>query len=895
MLKRCVCLLLVISASAAAETGVSGVVLDARTGEPLIEAGVKALSAGGVEVRTDVDGRFVLPLPEGLHELRVYYELYSSRRLTGVQVRAGQTTPVTVKLDSDEGAVQVVEVEVKADRRSERSLLAERRKATEVSDAVSSQEIARTPDSSAADAVKRVVSATVVGGKYVLLRGLGGRYAQTLLNGALLPSPEPDEPSVPLDLFPSSLLANMQVVKSYAPELPGTFGGGALLIETQSYPERFELKPRISTAVNSESTFRTRLTHRGGSGIPAAVPEDGPAYRLGDERMAEIGRSFENAWSPNSTRSLPSINAGVSMGDTLQLEGKTLGYLAMVGFNRAESVQLAEVGDASLGAANALGYEERGVVTTGGSTEWLSGLLNLGYRLDSASEVSLLSLYTRGEESATQRIAGFDQSASEDFEGTRLQLVSRALLFNQVRGFHRLRDAGDLELRWQANLSRVDRSEPDTRDVTYFVDPDGARRFKNQPASGARFFSQLGETSGGGSLGAQLPLGALTLRSGLSGQLSRRAFEARRFRFHLADTEEGAQLIPLPTEELFAPEHLGSGVRFEERTLLNDSYQGVLALWGAYLNAEVKLSEALRLVAGARYEGSRQGVSGRSPFDITSARPLEARRTSHELLPAASLVWSPSPAFNLRGGYSYTLARPSFRELAPFLFYDFARRRAVVGNPQLANTRIHHADLRAEWFFNESDVFAVSAFGKALRAPIERTLFSGGEMITFANAAGATMIGAELEARTSLGRISRPLDAVKLGANLTLSRSQVTLDQEARRAATRASRPMQGQSPYVANFSLGYAHPGGAWEITSLYNVAGPRISEVGLQGNPDIVELPFHRLDLVAATSLRSGLQLKASLSNLLDSPLRLDQGGLTSLSYRPGRAFSVQLGWSL
>ena len=139
---------------------------------------------------------------------------------------------------------ETIEIVDTIDTRRESAVLAVRRAAATVSDAVSSQEIARTPDSNAGDAMKRVVAVSVVDGKYVALRGLEGRYVTTLLNGVLLPSPEPDRNAVPLDLFPTNLLVDDDRLKSYSPDLPGQFGGGTLSIDTSSFPTSFEMQAR---------------------------------------------------------------------------------------------------------------------------------------------------------------------------------------------------------------------------------------------------------------------------------------------------------------------------------------------------------------------------------------------------------------------------------------------------------------------------------------------------------------------------------------------------------------------------------------------------------------------------------------------------------------------------
>ncbi|HMG55689.1 MAG TPA: TonB-dependent receptor plug domain-containing protein, partial [Kofleriaceae bacterium] len=157
-----------------------------------------------------------------------------------------------------------------------------------MSDAISAQQIARSPDSNAADAAKRMVAATIQDNRYIVIRGLGGRYSTTLLNGVPLPSPDPDVPAAPLDLFPASLITNLTVNKTFAPDMPGNFAGGALGIETRSYPTKLLFRAKVGVAGNTTSSFRTLNGQAGGSldflgyddggrSLPGAIPFDRPA------------------------------------------------------------------------------------------------------------------------------------------------------------------------------------------------------------------------------------------------------------------------------------------------------------------------------------------------------------------------------------------------------------------------------------------------------------------------------------------------------------------------------------------------------------------------------------------------------------------------------------------
>ena len=113
----------------------------------------------------------------------------------------------------------------------------QRQNSTVVSDAISSQEIARSGSSNAAGALERVTGASIVEGRHVFVRGLGGRYANTRLNGSVLPSPDPDKQSLPMDLIPTSVLDNIVIEKSFAPNRPGDFAGGSIDLNITAIPE----------------------------------------------------------------------------------------------------------------------------------------------------------------------------------------------------------------------------------------------------------------------------------------------------------------------------------------------------------------------------------------------------------------------------------------------------------------------------------------------------------------------------------------------------------------------------------------------------------------------------------------------------------------------------------
>jgi outer membrane receptor protein involved in Fe transport len=479
-------------------------------------------------------------------------------------------------------------------------------------------------------------------------------------------------------------------------------------------------------------------------------------------------------------------------------------------------------------------------------------------------------------------------------EGTRLSFVERSMTFAQVASRHRLRRAGDLELRWQANLSRVGRDEPDTRDIVYMVLDEDLMRYKNETGSGERFFSELSETGLGTGLDASLPLGRVTLGAGGSLQHAERSFSARRFRFAFVGSDPA--VLFLPPDQIFHPDQIGPSFRLEERTSQSDAYQASQLVSAAYSTAGAELGARWRLFGGVRYEIASQKLESGSRFALGEPDPdHHVERTDSAVAPSLSAVFQLLDHMNLRAAYSYTLARPRFRELAPFLFHDYTRGINISGNPELAETRIHNGDLRWEWFTGETDVLASSLFVKRFEDPIERIVVSAvtGD-VSFGNADGATAVGLELEARFGLGRIHQTLSPWRLWSNATLTRTRITLADDQVGSQTSAERPLQGQAPYVVNLGSTWAPTGGPSEVTLLYNLVGRRISEVGFDTLPDTYRQPMHLIDLSASRRLRADLALKLGAQNLLNRKVVLKQGPFEVYRMSPGVAVSAALEWT-
>ena len=893
------------------EGRVQGILIDHEFGQPVGDATVSVEETGHA-VRTGVTGAFHFDLLEGFYILRIQafgYEtqVYEIEILPGETVDFGEMT-----LEADTDTVETIVVEGRANQNTEATAILRRRESAAVSDAVTAEEMSRSADGSANEAARRIVAATIVGGQFLFVRGLGGRYTRVTLNGVSIPSTDPDFPSVELDLFPSSLLSNMTIVKTFQPNLPGDWTGGMMQIVTKDYPEDFTLRVSLSTAFNSETTFQDRLQYHGGGTdflgfddgtreLPGEVPTDFRVERgrngLTASDVETIGESFENNWTYDTVTSLPKLGFGVTVGDTVELGRRHMGYLATVTYSASAARETGTLRDVRL---EGTGDDQRVTVAEElerdeGSEKFKLGVLaNVSFEIADHQNLTLTSLFSQSARSRTRLVDGFSEAEGAPIDSWNMQWVQRSMLFNQLIGSHRQLWL-DSDVTWVIYNSYAQREEPDTRDLTYLEAPTGFQ-FRAAPGSGERFFSELTQLDTGGSADWLMRFTEFhSLQLGGEGRISTREFDSRRFRFeYIGPSAEGRTNDP---EDLFSEEGVGTLTEVVEITVPTDGYESEQRLYAGFLQTDLRLWDPVRLMTGVRFEQFEQDVESASPFALgTATADDQTSRSDTDFLPAAALIFTlnDDETSFIRLNYGATVARPQIREIAPFLFQDYVRRRTVQGNPDLVRTYVHNADFRFEYFFGGTELIAGSFFFKQFQDPIEQTIIGRNGDISYANAESATNLGGEFEVRVGLGRFTDALDPWSLGANLTLVNSSVSLTDEQRANATNAERALAGQSPFVVNVSLGFAPQDIGFESYLYYNVFGRRIEDVGQLGLPDVFREPFHSLELVMRYRFDDHWRLKFAASNLLFQDEVLTQGGIETEVLRPGADFSLGLSWS-
>lgn len=871
--------------------------------------GVPVEVVGSAEVvYTDVDGRYALELAPGAYELKVLMDGYQTRVLKLDVPGDRGTIQVDVGLSMTRFAETVTvtgTLETAALATSDAQLIV-RQRANVISDNLAGQEMRRNGDTNAAAAMQRVTGLSVVDDSFVFVRGLGERYSNTTLNGAAIPTTEPDRKVVPLDLFPSGLLSSVSVAKSYTPDRTADFAAGLVEIVPLRFPNQTMLDVSWNVGFNSITSGKDVVGSRGGGGdwfgfddgtrdLPAAVPNRkvirGGIYtpEVGVLRsdLERIGESFANNWSVANRSARPNQSGGLTFGTNFNnkvgiLASYTQSYREQFAAEHQTFYRAAADGALSEFSDYQMQYATRRAN--------IGAVGNLSVQPTPTHRFTWETFYTHSGKDEARTYEGFNSDIATDIRNQRLFWIEEGLVSTGVTGEHFLGGLSNSRIDWRATVSAATRDEPDLREVLYerngsvFVLADESQ-------SGLRMFNELQDDTTDGAVNWSLfgSFKGLPSQYKFGGQFVDRTrdFSSRRFRFQPLGTS-GMDLTAAP-EAIFTAQNIGpDGFELKEETRVTDAYAAEQRTGSFYGMADLPLSNQMRLIGGARIERFEQHVDTFDLFDFEGDPDIiRASINETDLFPGVNFVYSPRSDQNLRASFSQTVNRPEFREVAPFEFTDIVGGRAVVGNPELKRALIQNYDVRYEIFPGTEEVLAASFFYKRFQNPIERIIEPTSQLRTsYTNADSARNAGFELEGRKRLG------GRFLVGANYTFVDSAISLTAAAAQVQTSLERPLAGQSRHL--FNLVFEARTGDTSARLLYNFFGSRISDVGAVGLPDIIEDGRGSLDLVVSARLARKLNVRFGADNLTDEDFRFTQGGHPQRRYGLGRTFTLNFGFA-
>lgn len=840
---------------------VVGKVTDQDTGEEIVGANVLVVGTT-IGATTDLDGKFsVRNIPIGKQTIRVSFVGYAAKVITGVEIKTGESLTLNVTLVTETHATDEVVVTAERMLSTEAAILSERKKAATIGDAVSMEQIKRTPDATSGDALKRVTGLSVVDNKFVFIRGVPDRYNGTMLNGVSVTTTDTDvdKKSFSFDLVPANLLENTIVTKSSTPDLPGDFTGGLVQLNTLEFPNQQVVKLSFSTSYNTITTLQT-IQKSQGSARDWMGMDNGSRelpQNLNSINGYDLGKTLPNNWAQRSERAPMNGSLNFGIGDAFAFGESQMGYIAALsyrnGFQRTE---------------NETDYFRTGsrIFQASGTRDQYSvlwgGLLDVNFKFSGLHKVSLKNSYNHTAEDKLSRLTGVDEN--EQLLKTQVtEWDERSLHVAKLSGEHVLPMLGDLDIRWQGSYISSFAKEPDRKTATYSKNvnfPESEPLFLGY---NDRSWSRLRELTRSASIDFQYQIGEAKVKLGAHTEAKARTYDIRFFLAELDRITNPRDFLAQPIDSVFMAENFARG-KLIMRGLDNprDKYTAEQTLYAGFLMFDIPftaLDYRFRIVGGARFENSEQLVNTISPFETN--KPFVARVNDVDILPSLNLTYLVTDDMNLRFAYSQSVNRPEFRELANFYFFDYSIYEGMYGNPLLRRAFSKNYDIRFEWFPAVGELLAVSYFNKQISGAIEQQLIiSSNPERTWFNSPSGKNYGWEFEIRKSLDFLGGYFKNFSITGNYTRIFSAIRYPIFFL-ASEYGEREMQGQAPYMINVSLLFTEPTLGTTVNLLYNEFGQRLEAVADKREQDVLEEPRGVLDVSAAQPIMRGLEMKFTI----------------------------------
>lgn len=870
---------LFFSVASVAQNGtIKGKITDESNNQTLVGATVTIIENSKTVV-TESDGTYTFKnVTAGKYTLQVSYVGYASKKISDIEVSKGEITTLNIVLSASSNLTAVVVTSTSARKENLNSLLITRRNAAVVSDGISADLIRKSPDKNTSDVLKRISGTSVQDNKYVVVRGMNDRYNEAMLNGIILPSSESDRKTFAFDIFPSEVVDNITIYKSAEPDLPGSFAGGLVQVNTKEVPDRKFVSVKASLGFNSKTINNDFFTYPGSNTdwlgvdnkvrpLPDAIAniptQDFNNILYNDPELKKtLDRSFPNDWSvyPRSSKPLNTafqiaggFNANLSKKSNYPKLGGIFGVTYNSSFNNIQQ-QRTYINEPGSASDTSFKFKDSIYV----QNILASALGNISFRLNANNKIYINNIISVNSFDQLIKRGGYNYSISiPDLHAYSYYFVSNRIYNTQIGGEHYLPNS-KVKLNWFGYYTSLKREEPDNRFILY------QRQDTTTPyyaliaqggtlatvSSGLRYFGSIDDISKGANADITVPFKLFnnnqSFKTGGAYYYNTRDVSVRYFNTNAPFENFDYSLLFLPVDKIFDSSHFdpNTGFFYAEPSFNYLGYSGYVRNVAAYAMLDNRFTKKIRLVWGVRLEKYHNVLNG---LDQEYKHVTLTDIKKDDWLPSGNLIYSLLPKANLRLGYSRTVTRPIYRELSPTIFYDFVLNATYSGNPSLKPTYIDNYELRWEHFFTNSQYYSISFFYKKLKDAIEPVVFNSGPdsyTIAYANFSNNTKNnGIELEVRKDFGFINKDFENLMLYVNTSFIKSKV--DTIGIFNSTKTTRPLFGQSPYIVNASLQYTEPKTDIGISLLFNKAGARLWLLDQYYNKMVFEEPRPILDL--------------------------------------------------
>ena len=882
-------LLLVLSTMTAMAGNIKGTVLDKQTKEPLTGATIQ-ITGTAQGVVADIDGNYTLNVNDGTYTITVRYIGYKDILLNSIKVKA--ETLLNFEMESDAQALGEVSVVAKKNLEGERALQMERQKATLAIENLGAKEMSIKGISNVEEGVKKITGISIASAGQLIVRGLGDRYSTTTLNGLPIASPNPDNKLIPLDIFPASTVQNITVSKVYDASAFADYSGAHIDISTkENVGSDF-----LSISFNAGGKFNTlgkdfyRMDRDGSLFKTPSLDQKLIDMSLTDfEKYARHNRLFNTSFQVSKKTALPEFGGNIGFGKRFTLGGNEVSVLGSIGVSN----DLQPMDNASIRTLEATGNTLNEFNYDSYSNELkIAALGNLGYSFRTSDHIGYTFFYARNAIDTYMSREGVDYE-DHHLIGSNNVTHIYSLQNHQVNGKHYFGKQWDLN--WSGSYSKTSSDEPDRRQVMFIREDDQIKLFKLNRQETMRYFGSLNEDEWVGDLTASYRFGDNNkLQAGFTYKDKNRDYMGTRFYYNLNKLNPTITDI-YDTDSFLNMENVENGsITIDRKKQPKDSYTAGNSIYAGYIATEYYPVAPLLVNLGVRYEISKQWVD----YYTDGGKAERSELNKNDLFPSLNMKYQMNEKNSLRFAFSRTVTRPSFIEMAPFLYQESYGSAQIRGNADLQNGYNYNIDLRYELFEKNGDMLSITAYYKHLKAPIERvqTLSGGSAVHSFRNADNGMATGVEIEFRKEI------VKDLRFGVNGSYMYTNVKLPEGG--AYTNSQRALQGASPYLANADLTYSPAFSndrQLSVALLYNLQGPRIHSVGISGLGDIKQQPVHTLNFTGSYRFNRRFAVKLQVNDLLNQDILFKQEVPTTGDkveverFRKGTGFEVGFSYDL
>ena len=882
-------LLLVLSTMTALAGNIKGTVLDKQTKEPLTGATIQ-ITGTAQGVVADIDGNYTLNVNDGTYTITVRYIGYKDILLNSIKVKA--ETLLNFEMESDAQALGEVSVVAKKNLEGERALQMERQKATLAIENLGAKEMSIKGISNVEEGVKKITGISIASAGQLIVRGLGDRYSTTTLNGLPIASPNPDNKLIPLDIFPASTVQNITVSKVYDASAFADYSGAHIDISTkENVGSDF-----LSISFNAGGKFNTlgkdfyRMDSDGSLFNTPSLDQKLIDMSLTDfEEYARHNRLFNTSFQVSKKTALPEFGGNIGFGKRFTLGRNEVSVLGSIGVSN----DLQTMDNASIRTLEATGNTLNEFNYDSYSNELkIAALGNLGYSFRTSDHIGYTFFYARNAIDTYMRREGVDYE-DHHLIGSNNVTHIYSLQNHQVNGKHHFGKQWDLN--WSGSYSKTSSDEPDRRQVMFIREDDQIKLFKLNRQQTMRYFGSLNEDEWVGDLTVSYRFGDNNkLQAGFTYKDKNRDYMGTRFYYNLNKLNPTITDI-YDTDSFLNMENVENGsITIDRKKQPKDSYTAGNSIYAGYIATEYYPIAPLLVNLGVRYEISKQWVD----YYTDGGKAERSELNKNDLFPSLNMKYQMNEKNSLRFAFSRTVTRPSFIEMAPFLYQESYGSAQIRGNADLQNGYNYNIDLRYELFEKNGDMLSITAYYKHLKAPIERvqTLSGGSAVHSFRNADNGMATGVEIEFRKEI------VKDLRFGVNGSYMYTNVKLPEGG--AYTNSQRALQGASPYLANADLTYSPAFSndrQLSVALLYNLQGPRIHSVGISGLGDIKQQPVHTLNFTGSYRFNRRFAVKLQVNDLLNQDILFKQEVPTTGDkveverFRKGTGFEVGFSYDL